>query len=295
MKVRAPGKLMLTGSYVVLDGAPAIVSAVDRFAIADDAESDPSPSAEIAAAMARSSAPRVDTSALYDDGKKLGLGSSAAALVAALGCEAAARGDDLADAGVRRALFGRAREAHAAVQGGGSGVDLAASVHGGTLVYTVDGTARRVELPPGLVVEAWAAGRPARTSDMRARVDAFAARAPAEQRAIFTDLAKAAAGAVSAVEARDPSGFVRECRYAHRALVALAKGADAPIVPEDAMVLDGLAEQAGSVFLPSGAGGGDVFVRLGLDASSRPFTDEAERLGWKKLALSVDHVGVTKQ
>jgi phosphomevalonate kinase len=292
VKVRAPGKLMLTGSYVVLEGAPAIVSAVDRFAVADDATIDPAPSAEIAAAMTR--APRVDTSALYDDGKKLGLGSSAAALVAALGCEAAVAGDDLADLAVRRALFERARAAHAAVQGGGSGVDLAASVYGGTIVYTVDGSARPVTLPRALVVEAWSAGRPARTSDMRARVDAFAARAPAEHRAIFTDLAAAAQGAVRAVEADDAAAFVRECRFAHGALAALARGADAPIIPEDAHALDGLAERASSVFLPSGAGGGDVFVRLSLDAGSRPFATEAERLGWKKLTLGIDHVGVSR-
>lgn len=288
---------MLTGSYVVLEGAPAIVSAVDRYAIADDSAVDPTPSPEIAAAMAR--APRVDTSALHDGPpearRKLGLGSSAAACVAALGCEAAERGDDLGAPAVREAIFAKARAAHAAVQGGGSGVDIAASVHGGTLVYTIDGKARRVTQPSSLVVEAYFAGRPARTSEMRGRVDAFAARDADSHRAIFRDLASAAEGAVKALDDGDAARFVRECRYAHRGLFALARAADAPILPEDAIVLDALAEQAGSVFLPSGAGGGDVFIHVGVQGATRPFEIEIERLGWKRVSLSVDHVGVSRQ
>lgn len=285
---------MLTGSYVVLDGAPALVAAIDRHAVADDAEVDPSPSAEIAAAMTR--APRVDTSALYDvPGEKLGLGSSAAALVAALGVEAACAGKDLAASDVRRTLFDRAREAHAKVQGGGSGVDIAASVHGGLLAYRVDGTSRPMGVPKALVVEAYYAGRSARTSTMRAQVDALRARDPATHRAIFTDLAHAAEAAATALETGDVASFLRECRYALTGLKALAKASDAPIVPEDAAKLDALAERAGNVFLPSGAGGGDVFVHVGLEGANRPFADEIDRFRWKRLTLGIDQVGVSRQ
>lgn len=285
---------MLTGSYVVLEGAPALVLAVDRYAVADDAEVDPSPSAEIAAAMTR--APRVDTSALYDvPGEKLGLGSSAAALVAALGAEAAAAGKDLATPDVRRAIFDRAREAHAKVQGGGSGVDIAASVYGGLLAYRVSGEARPMVVPPGFVFEAYYAGRSARTSTMRAQVDALRTRDPELHRAIFAELARAAESAASAIAEADVSGFLRECRYALTGLKALAKASGAPIVPEDAAKLDALAERAGSVFLPSGAGGGDVFVHVGLGEAARPFKDEIDRFRWKRLTLGIDEVGVSRQ
>ena len=37
MRARAPGKLVLSGAYSVLEGAPALVAAVDRYALADDA------------------------------------------------------------------------------------------------------------------------------------------------------------------------------------------------------------------------------------------------------------------
>ena len=35
MIARAPGKIVLSGAYSVLEGAPSIVAAVDRFVIAD--------------------------------------------------------------------------------------------------------------------------------------------------------------------------------------------------------------------------------------------------------------------
>jgi len=34
VRIIAPGKLVLTGAYAVLEGAPAIVVAVDRYAVA---------------------------------------------------------------------------------------------------------------------------------------------------------------------------------------------------------------------------------------------------------------------
>jgi phosphomevalonate kinase len=142
VKVFAPGKLLLTGSYAVLEGAPAIVCAVDRYAVARTAGVDAEAvqgtpvSPEIAAAMdGGGDAPDVDVSSLFSNGKKLGLGSSAAAVVAALGHVAAARGLDLGEAPVRRTIFDRARAAHGTVQSGGSGVDVAASVYGGVLSY----------------------------------------------------------------------------------------------------------------------------------------------------------------
>ena len=122
MRVIAPGKLVLTGAYAVLEGAPAIVAAVDRYAVADTA----------VARRRSTSGPSTTTR-----GQKLGLGSSAASLVASLGARALARGDDPRHAAVRSEIFRAARDAHQRQQGGGSGVDVAASVHGGVLRYTV--------------------------------------------------------------------------------------------------------------------------------------------------------------
>ena len=35
MRARAPGKIVMSGAYAVLEGAPAIVTAVDRYVLAD--------------------------------------------------------------------------------------------------------------------------------------------------------------------------------------------------------------------------------------------------------------------
>jgi phosphomevalonate kinase len=111
-RAAAPGKLVLAGAYAVLEGAPAIVCAVDRCAYAFDGEG--RSTREVEAAFPEG-APAVDVSELESDGKKLGLGSSAAALVAALALRATQRGEDVSSASVRRAIFERAREVHARV------------------------------------------------------------------------------------------------------------------------------------------------------------------------------------
>ena len=296
MKVIAPGKLVLTGAYAVLEGAPAIVAAVDRYAVVDvDAPT------------------KVDVRALQDEaGQKLGLGSSAASIVASFGARALARGDDPRHAPVRSEIFRAARDAHQRQQGGGSGVDIAASVHGGVLRYTVlrtpggsksgatpphDGppSSRRSEtsihavgMPAGLVLAAFWSGTSARTSDLLARVDTLRARGGAS--AIFTALRGVAEEAADAIA--EPGRFVQRAAAFGRALAALGDAADAPIVPPPFAELSSLAERQGAAFLPSGAGGGDVAVWLGVEPPSPTFSARATALGLSPLSIAVDHGGV---
>ena len=278
MRVIAPGKVLLTGAYAVLEGAPAIVLAVDRYAVADEA--------------------RVDTSALYHSGTKLGLGSSAAALVASLGREAALLGADLAAPPARDALFLEARDAHAREQRGGSGVDVAASVFGGALRYELapnrreGARVRPVTLPAGLEVAVYWSGTSARTSDLRARVDALRARSASTYQARFAALSDAARAAAIAIDEGDRQAFLAASRMFADALAALGAAADAPIVPPSFAELGAVAADAGAVFFPSGAGGGDVGVFLGHAAPSAAFGARAERLEMKPLSLGIDHGGV---
>src|SRR5256885_8064978 len=97
MIATAPGKLIVTGEYAVLDGAPAIVLAIDRraiaqrnatprgsspflLAVADEIAARRGPSDEATRAALEIS---VDSTAFYHQLTKLGLGSSAAVTVAA--------------------------------------------------------------------------------------------------------------------------------------------------------------------------------------------------------------------
>jgi phosphomevalonate kinase len=280
VRVVAPGKLVLTGAYAVLEGEPAIVVAVDRYAVAQVDAPD-----------------RVDTSALHDaEGRKLGLGSSAAYRVAAEGARAAARGEDLLDARVRDRIFRAVRDDHAQSQGGGSGVDVAASVHGGALCYRIaqgEASIVPVVLPPGVELAVFWSGSSARTSDLRARVDAMS---PSTRRAAFAPLSAAsrdAADALTAGDARaahvaDRARFLDAARAFGRALTALGRAADAPIVPPAFAELGALAEGEGAAFHPSGAGGGDVAVWLGSAPPSPAFVSRAEALSMRRLTLGLD-------
>jgi phosphomevalonate kinase len=275
MKVIAPGKLVLTGAYAVLEGAPAIVVAVDRYAVVDTQLPG-----------------KVDVRALFDDaGHKLGLGSSAASLVASYGARALVRGEDPRHAAVRAEIFRAVRAAHAREQGGGSGVDVAASVHGGALRYAVDRTetsVRVVDLPAGLVLSSFWSGVSARTSDLLARVDALRVRGGAG--GVFTALRGVAEEAAESIG--DAQAFVRRAAAFGRALAVLGEAADAPIVPPAFAELASLAEQENAAFLPSGAGGGDVAVWLGVAPPSDVFARRAEALSLCPLSLAVDHGGV---
>jgi phosphomevalonate kinase len=295
-KVVAPGKVLLTGAYAVLEGAPALVLAVDRLAVADGAVVDPAPAAEIRAAFDQGGAPRVDVRALYEGGAKLGLGSSAAALVAALGVRAHAHGRDLADPDVRAALLREARRAHASVQGGGSGVDIAASVFGGALAYRVrsgeDAEVTSVRLPGALCFRVFWTGTPVRTSSMRARIDALTSRDPASYRRAIDALSGASSSALQSAEASDLRGFVRAAQARARALAARGRAPDAPTIPAGCRPLLGLAEAENAAFYPSGAGGGDVCVYLGEVSPSDRLLQEAAAAGMRPLELSLDPFGV---
>ncbi len=304
--VCAPGKLMLSGAYAVLLGAPTLVAAVDRHARATAHQRGPAVSAEARAVYGAESAPTVDVGQMYTSGKKLGLGSSAAALVAALGADRDLRGDDVQSRPVRDALFLEARAAHRKAQSGGSGADVAASVHGGVVRYRIDAgpaaEGQTVELthvsfPAALTVVPFWTGSSARTSDLVGRVLALVADAAAH-RQLMAPLAEIAEEAARTFSGGDARGFVVASRAAHRGLAALGAAADAPIVPPAVDALSRLAEADGAAFVVSGAGGGDIALHVSACASSGqagPSTDffrAAERSGLAPLSLAFAVRGV---
>ena len=152
MIATAPGKLILTGEYAVLDGAPALVIAVDRRVVAKRRRG-PRGSSAFLLAIAEEIGKRlgpddpatkaameviVDSAPFYEGIGKLGLGSSAAVTVAATTLALAA--DHVAVPVIDRAqVLAIASAAHAAAQAlrgaPGSGADVAAAVYGGVIAY----------------------------------------------------------------------------------------------------------------------------------------------------------------
>ncbi|MFE5736195.1 mevalonate kinase family protein [Streptomyces celluloflavus] len=185
--VFAPGKLFVIGEYAVLDGGRALVAAVDSgmechlepcatgwwLHAVDFGIDEPLAAVRretgaglLAKAVragsrtfTRTGPCRVTVQARgHGADKKIGLGASAASVVSILGALAAAEGRDLTSAGVRRALFATALDIHRDFQRGhGSGADVAASVYGGWLDYSVAaGTPRVVAaaVPADLLLDA---------------------------------------------------------------------------------------------------------------------------------------------
>jgi phosphomevalonate kinase len=295
MMAMAPGKLVLTGAYAVLEGAPAIVAAIDRYAIADTSRRAAEPTAEVRAAFGALPAPEVDVRMLYGEaGTKLGLGSSAAALVASLAACALDRGDDLSDAAVRDTLFRTARQAHAHAQGGGSGVDVAASVYGGVQRYAIHATGASIEpvaWPREIVLETYFSGASVRTSDLLALVRHARLRRPGEFAALDRSMVASAHTAADALRTSGPL-FVEAARAFGSRLSELGDLADAPIVPRSCAEIATLAAEEGAAFLPSGAGGGDVAVWIGVAPPSGRVAARALALGFVPLGIRIDRGGV---
>lgn len=257
----APGKLVLLGEYAVLDGAPAIVLAVHRGVRVEGAPGGPALELHTPDGDDRFVRPAfagqtgrwrfADSDPVLGIVGKPGFGGSAAACVAA--CLAAGRPASDAYA------------IHHAVQGSGSGVDVAASATGGMLRFvrpTVAGGAPALSrLPPIRPIVVWS-GASARTGP---RVQAYSQWAG---RPGFVDESSALVDAFVS----DP---ITTTRAAWRALCAMAAGAGLAYRTPALDQITALAESFGGAAKPSGAGGGDCAVALLPD----PAAEQAFRAG----------------
>jgi phosphomevalonate kinase len=252
LRYRAPGKLVLVGDYAVLDGAPAIVTAVDRGvecraipgfgARTVECPGDPE---FVAAALAAVHAPGGHY--VFTDwnpastSTKAGFGGSASATVAAVLAGRSATGQ----VSSAEELFAIAAKVHRMVQGSGSGIDVAAAAHGGTLRFEAGTVAPIAAVRPAVV---WS-GASAATHP---RITAYHAW---KDRAAFVHDSAAIVDGFGA----DPIAAMNEARellagMADRAGIAWAT----PALDRIAL----LAELHGGAAKPSGAGGGDCAVAL---------------------------------
>ena len=286
----APGKLVLSGEYAVLDGAPAICMALDRrahvsvrpggdnhhtvtapgftdacgeFRALDDELEWLAAGDEFSLLDAVWRAGNVippgtlslllDTNEFVDarQGVKIGIGSSAA-LATALATALCDVAEAVADA--TRVAFA----AHRRFQGGlGSGVDVACSSAGGLIEYRMGGASiEQLQWPDGLAYALLWSGVTASTGVRLERLDAQTAR-PSRAALVCASRRMAAAwrgGAVSAIldEYRDYTKVLREFSADHNLGIFDAGHAE----------LMELAEATGLVYKPCGAGGGDVGIIL---------------------------------
>ena len=314
----APGKMMIAGEYAVLEGAEAVVAAVDRRtrvtftpASASAAIGSPefgsaatviSPPLEVSsthAAVAARLGPvpgtlRVDASALQQGGKKLGLGSSAANAAATAGLLLRAHGRDLRDPQERALALELALEGHRAVAPQGSGADVAASVLGGFVRFRRLGDGvetHALDWPSALrsvVVWTGARGEPPRTSHFVAKVNALAASEPQRHRGLMGALAAESERFIWALAAHELSEII-ECFHAFgTAMGNLGTAAGVPIVDSQISSVRELAQSCGGAAKPSGAGGGDVALALfSSDDEAAAFRGRCAERGFEVLSIEL--------
>jgi len=310
MIATAPGKLIITGEYAVLDGAPAIVVAVDRRAIARRMPTPPGSSPFLLAVADEIAARRgaqdpaahaaleitVDSTAFYDKITKLGLGSSAAVTVAATALALGTADHD--------EVLAVALAAHARAQGPrgarGSGADIAASVHGGTIVFTLPaGVPPRVERrrwPSSVLLLPFFTGMPADTAQLVARVNEARAANPGRVDAALTaiaDASRAACTALSAPADIAAVGLIGAIALAANATDRLALATGIDLVPECVTAARAALARFGGTAKTTGAGGGDVGIAvIPATADATAATRLLIEAGCQPLRISRDDTGV---
>jgi phosphomevalonate kinase len=314
--VKAPGKALLCGEYAVLHGAPAIAVAVDRCAVATSLGAGPpvlrrgsgcgvegvtdSPYLHAARLHAARALGRivpdiaVDTRALYDGGDKIGLGSSAAVTVAAVGWAWHSADRAFAD---RDALFAVADAAHAEAQGvRGSGVDVACAVWGGAIRFQrkehgVD--VRAVDLPDDLHLTFIYTGRSASTAALLDRVRALAETQPARHEALIGRLRSLAHAFDAALGANHAEGLIKAAEGYGLAMAALGELAGCTIVTPEHAELARIARRHGGAAKPSGAGGGDIGVAFTVGAEvASALNEEISKTGLRLLTMGAPAPGL---
>ena len=290
----APGKIVLAGEYAVLWGAPAICMAVNRRAVVT-VRPNASGTCEVSTpgftgpdrlrildAVTAGARPagdiELDTRAFMDHGRKIGIGSSAALTVALLA--ALQKTDD---------VYRQALTVHRRLQNGvGSGIDVAAAVHGGLIEYDMPtGAVRALRWPDGLACRVIWTGVPSSTEAQLARLAASATRASRSALLLAAPRMRDAwrSGDASRVLDQYVSyiGVLRQFSVDHD-LGIFDAGHDELT---DAAMVDGL------VYKPAGAGGGDVGMVFGRDeAELDAFIDAHARQLHGVVPCALDPLGV---
>ena len=310
--VAAPGKVFLMGEYAVLEGAPAVVSAIGRFAVGQFVPGN-EPESEFVAEAVRAAlagigdhaaalpegSVMVDSKAFSTDGRKLGLGSSAAVTTASVASVLELAG--LPVASNRELCFSIAENAHRLAQGGvGSGADVAAAVHGGLLQYRRPPggypIAERLRHPSGLKIVVFAEGKSSSTPSLIRTVRALADRDPASYARCMRPMRETAETFAEAFAEGKVPELIAAARTFQTAMAELGTCAGVPIVTTRFEIAADLAINLGGVAKPSGAGAGDIGVGLFADdAAANTFCARIAELGMRVLDAPLEAKGVHRR
>ncbi len=302
----APGKIVLSGEYAVLDGAPAICMAVNRRARARVCRAEGNTGLVAAPGFTGISGEyrvrggriewlrgadafdlvdavlqtlgvaepldmTLDSGAFLDTASaaKLGLGSSAALCTALC---AAMRGDT--------AVSDCAARAHSRFQQGrGSGADVACSVHGGLIEYRMDGAQVTAPgWPEALSFRVVWTGTAAPTTAKLRRLQT------ADRHASRTALAEQSRYVAEAWGNGDAEALLAAYSRYVEVLRQFSNDHDLGVFDGGHDELSRAAEAVGVIYKPCGAGGGDVGIALSADSGrledfARPYASRVLNCG----------------
>jgi phosphomevalonate kinase len=304
----------------VLDGAPAVVLALDRCVEARIAPSRDgvcrlttradrtversfAPGAGSGAALVdlvTAAAPKlafeatIDSHALYSGSDKLGLGSSAAVLTAWAGVFTAlarAQGLPAPQPGVAELI-----ELHRRFQGGkGSGLDVAAAYTGGAITFSLAGSGvpqiGSVRLPNSVGFAGIFTGRSASTPELVSRYRAWRRERPKEAAELVRRLRSQAEAGCAALKGDDAAGWLEAFEAYGLILQELGASIGADIVTAEHREIGAEARRHGVAYKVSGAGGGDLGLACAADAGAlRAFSQSVGDRGFRVINISLaDH------
>lgn len=220
-----------------------------------------------------------------ESGRKLGLGSSAAAMTALVGalCRLDPGHNDAAALAVK---------AHTALQHGlGSGVDIATSLYGGVIEFRTDRQDAPLcrPWPHGLGYRFLWSGEPADTMSKISKLDSTGG-----DEESWGSLLTAAEEAASVWAGGEVAEILNVFRRYTDTLRQFSIDHDLGIFDAGHDELTDLAASLGVVYKPCGAGGGDIGIVLASDESAiTRFCDQAETNGFQQLAVALDPNGIT--
>ncbi|MBK8171440.1 MAG: hypothetical protein IPK60_13995 [Sandaracinaceae bacterium] len=299
--VTAPGKLMIAGEYAVLEGATAIVAAVNLRASVGGTDVEREVPKEVAETRALAErlfarnmgALAIDVHELRREHGKLGLGSSAALSAATAGLAFACNGEDISQQQVRAHVFDLALRGHRAVAPDGSGADVAASVFGGILQFTMPGTIAEQPWTCPISTRVVWTGKEARTSELVAKVQAFKASAPKEYDLKIAQLSRAADAMRDALASSSAINLLLAVNEHHHAMNSFGDAAEVALVDETLAEIAELTHSHGGASKASGAGGGDVALCFFKDeAAAARFETKCEHSRFTVLPLEIGAEGV---
>lgn len=297
LAVEAPGKVVLMGEYAALEGHPAVVMAVNRYAQAYTSPAVPQENAILSAVRQHIEAlnlpPNLHAELAAKDffhvsGQKIGMGASAALTVATTGFYFEQAGLNIEQN--LSSIYSCAFKAHQALQSGGSGIDILSCTYGGVLVSSYQNAAFQRLQAPSLPMAFIGTCKSASTPML---IKAYQAHKQACHK-IIEKIQIITQQFIQAWQTNDHLSLLQMVEQSFLAYQLLEKIIGYQLITTEHNFIHHLAKKHGGEAKPSGAGGGDLAVAF------FPTTDKLQQFcnelpsSCTALDLSVSTSGVNR-